>query len=182
MNNFDKGSGNFIYIVGTIASGNAKCGNVEVYQDGILMKFNIAKRKPVWIVKIPENQWNELWVTNSQKIFLPIDEHSINIYDSNGNPSSTTLSFIDPIVKDYIPHSLNRVDGTIYLNMEGYFAMYTIPSIQFVSGFVDQFQEEPERFNLYQNYFTNYLINYGLSIYYRYPDLFFYYSVDSYFC
>ena len=154
LNDFDKGASDFVYIIGTIAKGAAKCDEGEVTQSVVLMKNNISTRKAVWVITLPEiSEIPEvLWVTNSQKIMIPINGQTIKIYDANGNPSSTILSFVDPIIKDYIPKDLNKIDGTIYLNMEGYFAKYTIPSMQFVPGFVDQYQEEPETFNLYQNY------------------------------
>lgn len=152
--------GNYIYFSGFIANGKAVCGIPAVEQGAAFMKFDLTKKKPVWIKTFSNQVIGNRITAYSGKILHQIDEYTLKVYDVNGNQSSTVLTFSDPINKS-IPKGINNETGFLYVNVgswdwlggDGYFAKYSLPAMKSTIGSsVTNYIDEPYEFVLNQNY------------------------------
>ncbi|MBI5476615.1 MAG: T9SS type A sorting domain-containing protein [Ignavibacteriales bacterium] len=147
------GKNSMIYLSGEIAMGKEVNGiGTGYYTTGALIKYNVAKKKSMWVKK--DFGGGNCWVTQSQHVMI-MGSSGISICDSNGNESTTRLSFADIIAK--IPKELNTRDDQIFLNMNRlwpsspYFAKYSLAPLQFQKNIVDNL-EKPFEYSLDQNY------------------------------
>ncbi|MDP2207754.1 MAG: T9SS type A sorting domain-containing protein [Bacteroidota bacterium] len=153
-------NGNDIYFSGFIANGEAVCGNPELKQGAAFMKFDITKKKPVWIKTFSNQVIGNRITAYSGNILHQIDEYTLHVYDVNGNQGSTVLTFSEPIEKS-IPKDINSETGFLYVNVgnwawwggDGYFAKYSLPAMKStITSSVTNYIDEPYEFELNQNY------------------------------
>lgn len=148
--------GDTVYLSGTVARGKSTCGEPELRWDGVLMKYNVAKNKIVWVKTFADEDCGMFIIIPSQKILRRVGENTMQIYDGNGNPGMTTLNFTDHILWEQI-REINTEDGTLYLNMYGpsgfYFAKYSLPPLEIMPGAGPvPYEETPYTFALEQNH------------------------------
>jgi hypothetical protein len=157
------GTGDAIYLPGSFAArpeGDHCLGTSNLHADGALMRFNTAKKKPVWVNNtafLDKGGYLQVAVTKSEKLLVWMGGTTLNVYDNNGNVGSTVLNFLDPfsLYDDFT--ALNATeDNVLYLNTNStprYFAKYSLPPVTILPGTLPKYEEDmPAEYVLSQNY------------------------------
>ncbi|MBS4027925.1 MAG: T9SS type A sorting domain-containing protein [Ignavibacteriales bacterium] len=145
--------GGYIYLTGFILRGKAVNELGEVYEDGVLMKYNPTSKKIVWKKTFLNNSATDVNVDRNGNVYVRLSNFSKRLYvfDSNGN-GPDSITFNDPVYS--IPKYATLDSGYVYLLMRDsvgtYLGKFTLPTFKFASNFVNQ--NEAERFFLAQNY------------------------------